>query len=269
MGISDTTLVVPCPNVGRMIHETLFKALRKRNPNMEAQEIFELSVEMMEDFLLVISPAPSHKDKSKPGPIPRRPTEGVETVKKIKVVDPTKKLTVEDGKYPRIPISNALRNRISLALNPLAVDCGTADGLPKYRHPKNPSRLAPLASLTLDEEFTSFLDQYIASGKEDLKKNNQALTLGERVLRLDADLILPLLTLEYKKADDRTIHKASNQSLTYLAAVLQFFELIGIYNHPSYSLVTNGNHGALFVSMSCQEEVSGTTGSSSKVKVSL
>lgn len=201
MGICDTTLVVSCPNAGRMIHKTLFKALRKRDQNLKATDIFELSVEMMEDFSLFISPAPSpddHDNSESEEPVPP----------------------------PHIP--------------PM--------GPEKVENEKTP----PTASSELDEEFFDLLNQCIASGKKDLNKN-QPPTLGERVLRLDADLLLPLLTLEHAKADDCAIHKATNKTLTCIAAVLQFFKLVGLYNIPLYSIVTNDNHGALFASMYCQE----------------
>ncbi|KAH7920531.1 hypothetical protein BV22DRAFT_1097977 [Leucogyrophana mollusca] len=70
----------------------------------------------------------------------------------------------------------------------------------------------------------------------------------ETIRKHDRDLLLPVLTVEYKKKDSTSIFKAMNQSRIYAVSSLKFLEAVGITNTLVYSLVTNGNQGALTAS---------------------
>lgn len=178
IGICDTAFVVPCPDVGRTIHKSLFKALWKRRSSSEtARDIFELSVEMMEDFLLILSPAQTYT--SEPRHLRHRPdeekivTDGKKDAKADGLLKPSAQHT-KPGVWPDVSkVTANFKSRVSKALNPLATDCRTANGLPKYRSQTKPDRSPPPSSSTTDtveQEFLALLNEYIASGKKQIEK---------------------------------------------------------------------------------------------------
>lgn len=247
-GICDSMLVVPCKDAGFEIHEALFLSLCAASPEADLQQVFDESVALMEDFHLVISPTP---DNSTPRPTETRATTNTNTQEKGK--KPTSPSNVQ---WPMTDISTDLARRCKMLLNPFVTDCSTDDGLPRPRFQSKPTpdKARAKSHISNAAKFREMLATF--------KKTNK--------IFLDDDLLLLLLLVEFKKADDDTIHKATNQARTYAAAALKFLERLGITNQPTYVLVTNGNCGALCMAMynELEENKSATRSSKQKSKVS-
>jgi hypothetical protein len=61
----------------------------------------------------------------------------------------------------------------------------------------------------------------------------------------DGDILLPLLTAEYKRADQTGSMKALNQTRLYTTASLTFLQSVGIMDQPVFGLITSGTCGAV------------------------
>lgn len=261
-GICDSALVVPCENAGFMIHEALFTQLHsqasKSSPNNppNVQDIFNISVTMMEDFHLILSPT---LDKATDRRIPFRPDPTLDGRIPLES-EPSDQPHDDEAEeksdhlggstqWPDVPIPHGLQTRCIRGLNSFATDCSTDDGLPRplFTSGSSPTPAVdalPKSYTALGAKFRELLANYKANSKS---------------LHLDDDLLLVLLFVEFKKARDSTIRKATNQARNYASAALKFLELLGITNESVYLLVTNGNRGALSLARFNEPEIVGRT----------
>ncbi|EGO29062.1 hypothetical protein SERLADRAFT_377418 [Serpula lacrymans var. lacrymans S7.9] len=97
---------------------------------------------------------------------------------------------------------------------------------------------------SLHNVFTATVPRPPSESSETLSKDVvqlQAAQDGE----IDNDLLLPVLTAEYKKKDVTTTFKALNQSRMYTVSALYFLRSLGIVDFPLFGLVTSGSEGAV------------------------
>lgn len=258
-GICDTILVVPCRGVGRQIHETVFHALCALKPTSSRAAIFKESVALVEDFQLILSPAPERPRKKQAIPKgtvlkfepkkSKEPTQHLEKdngrrddkPKKDSGLQPPPSAPLKD--WPKLEVPKEASIRMKMTLNPLFTDHSTEDGSPKPPYAPvfstDSSENQQGASTPIPDSLEYFLTQYYQLPK---------------ARHFGIDFLLGLLFVEYKKAGDSTIHKATNQARTYAAAVLAFFELLGITKQPVYLFITDGNQGALSMAMYNESE---------------
>lgn len=154
-GICDTLLIVPCPDAGRQIHETLFHTLREKTSSTTIaglKAIFDQSVEILQDFQFVLSPSPERSTPTTPPMNARGSKEPLQFSSTSELSTPatsksfqrdvkTKKLHPSQGpdphlqNWPRVASgTGGVKNpqsRTKTALNSFFADCSTANGVPK------------------------------------------------------------------------------------------------------------------------------------------
>lgn len=255
-GICDTLFLVTCVDAGRQIHETLFNVLVKEKcssdpTDEEAETIFEESVRIVEDFQLVLSLALDPPTSM----IPCTQGRGSEEPLNFSVKSSSKRSSWKSTENIHLPDSDPksgqsdlrkcpqmsghgnlgkLESRTKTGLNAFAIGPSTPDSLPQ---PAPHTLVKPLLPTSPQPNLTVFeklLAQYNSSP--------QALHFGP-------DLLLSLLLVEYRRAGESNIRRATNQAHNYASAALKFLDCIGVRKQPVYVFVVNGNRGALSMGM--------------------
>lgn len=205
-GICDTILVVPCRDAGRKIHEAVFHKLCAMKPG-SAREIFDESVTLMEDFQLIFCPAPERPGEQQADclVVPDVKPKFEAKRNKDSGLQPPSSTALKG--WPKVAVPHDAAARMKSTLNLLFTDHSTPDGSPKPLHIAEASDLKDQqgASTLVEDTFKYLLAQY---------------RMLPKAHHFGNDFLLDLFFVEYKKAGDSTVHKATNQARMYAAAAL-------------------------------------------------